>query len=80
MEITLCLKFKFCFIKTKRLVRITFNGLINDEIHVDNSSAKQGTFILRPCICCNLEVFSDQTFHSFSFKKRFFIRWPGFPS
>ena len=50
------LKFRLCFIKTKRLVRITFEGFTNQEIHSDNSAAKQWKFVSRPSISCNLEL------------------------
>ena len=35
-------------------MRITFNGFTNDEIHCDNSTAKQWMFVSRPSIRCNL--------------------------
>ena len=38
-------------------MKITFNGFTNDEIHFDNSTAKQWMFVSRPCISCDLEIF-----------------------
>ena len=76
----LCLKFRLCFIETKGLVRITFNGLINDRrsiltiLQLNNGCSYQDAVLA--AILRYFKSFSNQTFHSFCFKERFFIRWP----
>ena len=77
-------KNRFCFIKTKRSVKISFKGLINNKRFVlailllNNGCWYQNPGLV--AIFSYFESFSNQTFHCFCFKKRLFIRWPGFPS
>ena len=80
----LCLTFRLSFVKTKRLVRITLNGLMDGKgsaltiLLLSNGCSYQDSVLV--AILRYFESFSSQTFHSCCFKERLFIRWPGFLS
>ena len=75
------LKTRFCFIKPKRLVRITCDGLINDKrsiltiLLLNNGCSYQDPVLV--AILRYFVSFSDQTYH---FEERHFSRWQHFPS
>ena len=80
----LWLKSRLSFIKTKRLVRITLNGLMNGKrsvltiLQLNNGCSHQDPVLV--AFLRYFESFSSQNFYSCCFKERLFIRWPGFPS